>query len=100
MPSDSDERTLRTLLGVGSILILAYSLIIAQQILLGVLAIVALWAVYLVWRLISVLERIAGSLEYRIEQSERDADNRLAREGTTEVAEDDSLQDPAVERER
>jgi hypothetical protein len=98
MPSDSNERTLRTLLGVGSVLVLAYSLIIAQQILLGVLAIVAIWVVYLVWRLIAVLDRIADSLEYRIEQSERDADHRLAGDGTG--GDEERAQDPAVERER
>ncbi|WP_324757946.1 hypothetical protein [Haloarcula montana] len=80
MPSDSTDRTIKTLLAVGSVLVLAYSLVIAQQILLGVLAAVVLWGIYLVWRLISVLERIAGSLEYRIAQSEREPDERTARE--------------------
>ncbi|MFC7077958.1 hypothetical protein [Haloarcula halophila] len=80
MPSDSTDRTIKTVLAVGTVLVLAYSLVIAQQILLGVLAAVVLWGIYLVWRLISVLERIAGSLEYRIAQSERGADDRTATE--------------------
>ena len=79
MPSTSTDRSLKTALAVGSFLILAYSLVIVQQILLGVLAVVAVWGIYLVWRLIKVLERIAGSLEVRVAQSEESPERSTAR---------------------
>lgn len=70
MPSDETDRTAKTALAVLSLVVLAYSLVIVQQILLGVLAVVALWGIYLLWRLIRVLERIAGSLELRAAHSD------------------------------
>ena len=53
-----------------SLLILLYSLIIAQQILLGVLAVVAVWLVYIFYGLVVTLGRIAGALERLVEARE------------------------------
>jgi len=53
-----------------SLLILLYSLIIAQQILLGVLAVVAVWLVYMFYGLVVTLGRIADSLERLVEARE------------------------------
>jgi len=57
-------------LAAVSVLVLAYSLVIVQQILLGVLAVVVCWLVYLLWRFVNVLERIAVALEQRVTQDE------------------------------
>ncbi|GGN89330.1 MULTISPECIES: hypothetical protein [Haloarcula] len=63
MPSSMNDRTLRAGLAVFSVLVLAYSLVIVQQILLGLLVIAVLWSVYLFYHFILVLARIASSLE-------------------------------------
>jgi hypothetical protein len=55
-------------LAVVSMLVLAYSLIIAGQILLGVLAVGFVWFVYLLYRLLTILARIATSLEQLVDQ--------------------------------
>jgi len=57
-----------TALAVLSVLVLLYSLIIAGQILLGVLATGAIWLVYLLYRLVVRLGRIATALEKLVEQ--------------------------------
>jgi len=53
---------------VLSLLVLLYSLIIAQQILLGIVAVVALWLNYLFYVLVVTLGRIARALERLVEQ--------------------------------
>jgi len=58
----------RIALSALSLLILGYSLVIAQQILLGVLAVVALWLIYLFYELVVTLRRIARALERLVEQ--------------------------------
>ncbi|WP_254278697.1 hypothetical protein [Haloarcula marina] len=63
MPSTTNQRSITTGLAVLSVLAMAYSLIIVQQILLGLLAVAALWGVYLFWRLVLALGRIASALE-------------------------------------
>ena len=55
-------------LTVLSVVVLLYSLVIAGQILLGVLAIGAIWLVYLLYRLVVRLGRIASALEKLVEQ--------------------------------
>lgn len=62
MPSDVDSR-IPVALAVLSGIIFAYSLLIAQQILLGVLAAGMLWFVYVFYLLVSSLSRIASALE-------------------------------------
>ncbi|QLD87022.1 hypothetical protein HWV23_15250 [Natronomonas halophila] len=53
MPSDSDRhRYVLAGLAVVIVAILAYSLLIIQQILLGVLAVGAVLLLYLLWRLL------------------------------------------------
>jgi len=58
----------RIALSALSLLILAYSLVIAQQILLGIVAVVALWLNYLFYVLVVTLGRIARALERLVEQ--------------------------------
>ena len=58
----------RIALSALSLLILAYSLVIAQPILLGIVAVVALWLIYLFYELIVTLGRIARALERLVEQ--------------------------------
>jgi len=58
----------RIALSALSLLILAYSLVIAQQILLGVVAVVAIWLTYLFYVLVVTLGRIARALERLVEQ--------------------------------
>ncbi|WP_324662192.1 hypothetical protein [Haloarcula sediminis] len=65
----------RIALGAVSLLIVAYSLVIAQQILLGVVAVAAIWFTYLLFELIVTLGRIARALERLIEQR-ADTDTR------------------------
>jgi len=69
-----DRPTPRIALSALSLLILLYSLFIAQQILLGVLAIVAVWLVYIFYELVVTLGRIAGALERLVEV--RDAESQ------------------------
>lgn len=57
-----------TALAVLSVLVFLYSFIIAQQILLGILAAGALWLIYLLYRLVVRLGRIATALEKLVEQ--------------------------------
>ena len=63
MPSSTDHRRLEIGLAVLSVLVFGYSLIIVQQILLGVLIITVFWGAYLFYRLIEILARIASALE-------------------------------------
>ncbi|WP_276272017.1 hypothetical protein [Haloarcula litorea] len=62
MPS-SRSRQVEIALGVVSTLVVLYSLVIVQQILLGFVVVALLWAVYLFYLFVTVLARIAGSLE-------------------------------------
>ena len=63
MPSSTDDKRLRLGLLALSVLIVAYSLLIAQQILLGFLVVTAIWVIYLFYRFIGILARIASALE-------------------------------------
>ena len=63
MPSIPNRKPMLALFGVLSVAILAYSLIIVQQILLGLIVAVVPWFLYLVVRFIFTLERIATALE-------------------------------------
>ena len=62
MPSTTDS-LIPVAIAVLSGVIFAYSLIIAQQILLGFLAIGVLWFAYVFYLLVSSLSSIASSLE-------------------------------------
>jgi len=62
MPSNIDSRIL-VALTVFSGIVMAYSLIIAQQILLGIIAAGMVWFVYVFYLLVTTLLRIASSLE-------------------------------------
>jgi len=57
-----------TALAVLSVAIFLYSLVIAQQILLGIITVGAIWFVYLLYRLIVRLGRIATALEELVDQ--------------------------------
>ena len=72
MPSITDSQ-IPVALAVLSVIVVAYSLIIAQQILLGVVAVGLLWFAYVCYLLANSLARIASSLE-------RIADQRAERQ--------------------
>lgn len=61
-----------------SVLVVLYSLVIAQQILLGVLAVGFIWFVYVFYRLVTILASIATSLERLVDQ--RVDDEQVVRE--------------------
>lgn len=63
-PGTRDGRVLGALVAVGAAS-LAYSLLIAQQILAWFFFAGALAALYLFWRLVRALERIAAAMETR-----------------------------------
>jgi maltodextrin utilization protein YvdJ len=64
MPSDSPrERTVLVALAVVALLALAYSLLIAQQVLAWFAIAIPLVLLYLVWRFVRAHERIAAALE-------------------------------------
>lgn len=67
MSSMTAQRT-RIALTALSVLVMAYSLIIAQQILLGLLIVTTIWFGYLFYHLIQTLSRIATSLERLVDQ--------------------------------
>lgn len=69
----STNRVLPIALTAISLLILLYSLIIVQQILLGGLAVVVVWLVYIFYRLFVRLGRIADSLERLVNSQEAEA---------------------------
>ena len=74
MPSASSQPT-RVALAALSLFVIAYSLIIAQQILLGLLIVATLWFGYLFYQFVQVLSRIATSLERLVEhRTESSAD--------------------------
>ncbi|MDS0284117.1 hypothetical protein [Haloarcula onubensis] len=66
--SSTGSQGTRIALAVLSVLVMAYSLIIAQQILLGLLVVAILWLGYVFYQFIRVLSRIATSLEQLVEQ--------------------------------
>jgi hypothetical protein len=63
----------RLALAVLSVLVMAYSLLIAQQILLGLLIVTTLWFGYLFYHFVQTLSRIATSLERLVDQRVDDA---------------------------
>ncbi|NHN62102.1 hypothetical protein BDK61_1881 [Haloarcula quadrata] len=77
MPSTSRKAVIGILAGL-SIVVVVYSLIIVQQILLGLIVAVVPWFLYLLVRFILTLERIATALERlataRARESEPDRD--------------------------
>jgi len=59
-------------LALLSVLVVLYSLIIAQQLLLGALVVATIWVFYLLYVVVTTLGRIATALERLAEQrSER-----------------------------
>ncbi|MBV0922905.1 hypothetical protein KTS45_01705 [Halomicroarcula limicola] len=84
MPSETNDRTLKIGLAALSVLVLAYSLVIQAEILFGLLLVFAIWSVYLFYRLVLVLARIASALEQLARQRVEDpATTRTT--GTTEA---------------
>lgn len=63
MPSSTNDKRLRLGLLALSVLVVVYSLLIAQQILLGFLVVTVIWMIYLFYRFIGILARIASALE-------------------------------------
>jgi hypothetical protein len=63
MPSTSKKKAIMGILAGLSIVVVLYSLIIVQQILLGLIVAVVPWLLYLVVRFVLTLERIASALE-------------------------------------
>lgn len=68
MAPDIDHGRILTILGILALLILAYSLLIVQQILLGVFLILGMFSIYLFFVFIQILDRIATALEALVEQ--------------------------------
>jgi CBS domain containing-hemolysin-like protein len=56
------------LLAALSVVVMLYSLIIAQQILLGIVGVGLVWFVYVLYRFVTILARIAASLERLVDQ--------------------------------
>ena len=77
MPSIAKPATVG-LLAALSVLVMLYSLVIAQQILLGIVAIGLVWFVYVFYRFVTILARIATSLERLVEH--RADDEQVVRE--------------------
>ncbi|WP_137681989.1 hypothetical protein [Haloarcula mannanilytica] len=73
MPSTQTRRAAKAALAVLSVAIVLYSLIIIQQVLLGILVGVVPWILYLFLRLLWALERIATAMEQRAEVDRRQA---------------------------
>jgi len=67
MPSTSNDSGFILPLAVLSAVVMLYSLIIAQQILLGLIVVSAFWFLYLLYRLVLRLGRIATALEQLVE---------------------------------
>jgi len=67
MPSTSNDSGFILPLAVLSAVVMLYSLIIAQQILLGLIVVAAFWFLYLLYRLVLRLGRIATALEQLVE---------------------------------
>jgi len=80
MSSMSNSVGLKGPLAVLSVIVVLYSLIIAQQVLLGIMTVAALWFVYLLYRLILRLGRIATVLERLVEHQIDDRDGWDGRE--------------------
>ena len=63
-----DHGRILTVLGIVALFVLAYSLLIVQQVLLGVFIVLAIGMVYLFFVFIQILDRIATALEALTEQ--------------------------------
>lgn len=72
MPPEIDHGQVLTILGILAFFVLAYSLVIAQQVLLGIFVVLALGLVYLFFVFIQILDRIATSLEALAEEKRRE----------------------------
>lgn len=67
-----DHGRILTVVGILAFLVMAYSLLVVQQILLGVVAVLAMVMVYLFFVFIQILDRIATALEGLVEQRRRE----------------------------
>ena len=72
MPPAIDHERVLTFLGILALLVLAYSLLVAQQILLGLFVVLALGTVYLFFVFIQIFDRIATALETMAERERRE----------------------------
>jgi membrane protein implicated in regulation of membrane protease activity len=69
----SVPRNWLVVIGAGYALLVAYSLLVVQQVLLGVVVPAVLFvSVYLTWRFLAAVEAIADALQRIAEQRERD----------------------------
>jgi CBS domain containing-hemolysin-like protein len=75
MPSVLSRASAAALAAI-SVLVLVYSTIIAQQLLLGFLAVGAVWFVYMLYVLVVILARIATALEELVDQRAESAHER------------------------
>ncbi|GAA5433038.1 hypothetical protein [Haloarcula japonica] len=78
MPSTSNKKAVMGILAGFSILIVVYSFIIVQQILLGLIVAVVPWLLYLVVRFVLTLERIATALERLATARTRESESAAA----------------------
>lgn len=68
VPPQIDHERLLLTLGILAVLVMAYSLLIVQQILLGLFVVLVLGMVYLFFVLLQLLDRIATAIEAIAEQ--------------------------------
>jgi hypothetical protein len=68
MPRQIDHERVLTALGILTVLVLVYSVLVLQQILLGLFVVLGVAMVYLFCVFIQVLDRIATALERLADQ--------------------------------
>lgn len=100
MPSNPNRKAALALLAVLSLAIVAYSVVVVQQILLGVILAGVPWLLYLFVRFVRILDRIATALE-RIAVTRTDESGPPAGDSTRPSASSERAteSDGGVERE-
>ncbi|KOX93008.1 hypothetical protein [Haloarcula rubripromontorii] len=83
MPSNPNRKAAIGILAALSVAIVLYSLLIVQQILLGLLVAVVPWVLYLIVRFVFTLERIATALE-RLARDRESSDRGAETDGGVE----------------
>lgn len=68
MPSTLKGSVAAVLLAVLSVLVLLYSILIAQGLTLGLVAVGFFWVAYVLFQLVGILARIATSLKRLVDQ--------------------------------
>lgn len=72
MPLQIDHGKVLTVLAILSLFVLLYSLFIVQQVLLGVIVVIAIGMMYLFFVFIQIFDRVATALETMADGRQRD----------------------------